>query len=119
MQVLNLKISFVLAVLPWTFATNVSAAETSATTSLVPMPETSIAAASRAAVERPHTYYLRTPEQQAAYGAWKRSVIAMASSQALDVVSSYGMREMNPLLADGTGRFGMKGAGIKLGATAA
>ena len=32
--------------------------------------------------------------------------------------SSYGMREMNPMLAGSDGRFGAKGAGIKLGATA-
>ncbi len=108
-----LRITFASALLSTAFA---------ADTTLVPMPETSVAALSRAALlsagERPHTYTLRTPEQQAAYNAWKISLLAVASSQALDVVSSYGMREVNPLLADATGRFGMKATGIKLGTTA-
>ena len=83
------------------------------------MPETSLPALTRTATERPPTYYLRTPEQQAAYNAWKRSVAIVAASQVLDVTSSYGMRELNPLLADSSQRFGMKAAGIKLGASAA
>src|SRR5437016_1229316 len=114
MKVLTL-ITLSAAIMPLTLAAESASAETS----LVPLPETSIAALSRSAVERPVTYTLRTPEQQAAYNAWKRSLIAVASSQALDVVSSYGMREMNPLLADGSGRFGMKAAGIKVSTTAA
>src|SRR5437016_4603175 len=114
MKVLTL-ITLSAAMLPLTLAAEPAASETF----LIPMPETSIAGLSRAAVERPYTYTLRTPEQQAAYNAWKISLLAVASSQALDVVSSYGMREMNPLLADGTGRFGMKATGIKLSTTAA
>ena len=49
---------------------------------------------------------------------WKMSVVPVFASQALDVTSSYGMRELNPMLASSDGSFGAKGAGIKLGATA-
>ena len=51
--------------------------------------------------------------------AWKRSLLAVAASQALDVASSYGLRELNPLLASSDGRFGGKAMSIKLGATGA
>ena len=50
---------------------------------------------------------------------WKMSVAPLFASQALDVTSSYGMRELNPLLASSDGSFGAKAAGIKLGSTAA
>jgi len=96
----------VLGLLPCAFA---------ADTSLIPAPE-SFAAIS---VGHPHTYTLRTPQQQAAYNAWKYSVVAVAASQALDVASSWSMREVNPLLANSEGRFGMKAAGIKFGTTGA
>ena len=114
MKVLILPVTLA-ALLPLMFAAESPAAETS----LVPMPPTSIAALSQAAVERPYTYTLRTPEQQAAYNAWKLSLVAVAASQALDAVSSYGLRELNPVLADGSGRFGMKATGVKLSTTAA
>ena len=51
--------------------------------------------------------------------AWKRSLLAVAASQSLDVASSYGLRELNPLLASSDGRFGGRAASIKLGTTAA
>ena len=57
--------------------------------------------------------------EQAAYRKWKMSLTPVFASQALDVASSYGMRELNPLLTSSDQRFGAKGAGIKLGATAA
>lgn len=50
---------------------------------------------------------------------WKMSVAPVFASQALDVASSYGMHELNPMLASSDGRFEAKGAGIKLGSTAA
>jgi len=114
MKVLILHVT-VAALLPLTLAAGSSVAETA----LVPMPPASIAAMSHAAVERPYTYTLRNPEQQAAYNAWKLSLVAVAASQALDAVSSYGLRELNPVLADGSGRFGMRATGIKVSATAA
>src|SRR5262249_20024560 len=58
-------------------------------------------------------------ESMAHLGAWKRSLMPFAASQALDVASSWGMRERNPLLAGGDGRFGAKAAGVKIGAAAA
>jgi hypothetical protein len=48
---------------------------------------------------------------------WKISVAPLVASQALDAASSYGMRELNPLLASSNGGFEMKAAAIKLGVT--
>jgi hypothetical protein len=53
----------------------------------------------------------------AALRSWKISLAPLVASQALDVSSSYGMRELNPLLASPNGGFEMKGAVIKLGFT--
>lgn len=61
----------------------------------------------------------RRAADQTAMRRWKLSVVPVFASQALDVTSSYGMRELNPMLASSDGSFGAKGAGIKLGATAA
>jgi hypothetical protein len=55
----------------------------------------------------------------AAVRAWKRSVAPFVAAQVLDVVSSYGMRERNPLLAGADGRFGSKALTMKLGFTGA
>jgi hypothetical protein len=60
----------------------------------------------------------RRAADQTAMRRWKMSVVPVFASQALDVTSSYGMRELNPMLASSDGSFGAKGAGIKLGATA-
>jgi hypothetical protein len=57
--------------------------------------------------------------QKRAYRNWKLSLVPVFASQTLDVASSYGMRELNPMLADANGRFGGQGAAIKLGTTAA
>jgi uncharacterized iron-regulated membrane protein len=56
---------------------------------------------------------------RASFKTWKLSLAPVFASQTLDVASSYGMRELNPMLAGPDGRFGAQGAGIKLGATAA
>jgi hypothetical protein len=50
---------------------------------------------------------------------WKFSLIPLVGSQALDASSSYGMRELNPLLASSNGGFEMKATSIKLGVTGA
>jgi hypothetical protein len=55
----------------------------------------------------------------AALKSWKISLAPLVASQALDVSSSYGMRELNPLLASANGGLEMKGAAIKLGITGA
>lgn len=86
---------------------------------VIPPPTRSIAQMVRAeSASEGRSRPERTPEQLSAYRAWKRSVIPVVASQALDVASSYGLRELNPLLADSSGRFGPKAASIKLGATA-
>ncbi len=48
---------------------------------------------------------------------WIVSLAPLAASQSLDTVSSFGRRELNPLLASPNGGFGMKAAGIKFGVT--
>jgi hypothetical protein len=53
------------------------------------------------------------------YRAWKVSLAPVIAGQALDIGSSYGMRELNPMMAGQDGRFGMKGASIKIGVSAA
>jgi len=60
----------------------------------------------------------RRAADQTSMRKWKMSVVPVFASQALDVTSSYGMRELNPMLASSDGSFGAKGAGIKLGAAA-
>ena len=57
--------------------------------------------------------------QADALRAWKVSLIPVVASQSLDIASSYGMYERNPMLAGPDGRFGTKALSIKLGATAA
>lgn len=84
----------------------------------LPPLRTQLALGQRAAAAPPPVAALRpeaTPQQR----AWKRSLIALAASQSLDAVSSYGMRELNPLMASPDGRFGAKAVSIKAGATAA
>jgi hypothetical protein len=46
---------------------------------------------------------------------WAISLAPLFASQALDAASSYGMRELNPLLAGSNGGFGMKATTIKFG----
>lgn len=50
---------------------------------------------------------------------WKLSLIPLAGSQVLDVSSSWGMRELNPVLAGNDGRFGAQAAAVKLGVAGA
>jgi hypothetical protein len=51
--------------------------------------------------------------------SWKLSLAPVLAGQALDASSSWGMRELNPVLAGPDGRFGMKSATVKLGVTGA
>jgi hypothetical protein len=50
--------------------------------------------------------------------SWKWSLAPLVASQALDIKSSYGMRELNPLLAGSQGQFGAQSTLLKVGATA-
>jgi len=59
-----------------------------------------------------------TPRQHLP-ASWKWSLAPVLASQALDVSSSYGMRELNPILSGSSGRFGMQSTAIKLGVTGA
>jgi hypothetical protein len=51
--------------------------------------------------------------------SWKWSLAPVLASQALDAASSYGMRELNPVLGGSDGRFGMQSTAIKAGVTGA
>jgi hypothetical protein len=52
-------------------------------------------------------------EAPRASGWWKASLVALAAGSALDIHSSLGKRELNPLLAGANGQFGAKGIAIK------
>jgi|SRR5579884_2188190 len=51
--------------------------------------------------------------------SWKWSLAPVVASQALDITSSYGMRELNPALAGPDGRFGLRAASVKISVTGA
>lgn len=82
----------------------------------VPQPRWRVADLARAESVRDLAQYT---EPRGLPRAWKISVIAVLASQAADAASSYGMPELNPVLAGPSGRFGARAVGIKLGATAA
>lgn len=46
---------------------------------------------------------------------WVASVAALLGAHAVDVASSYGRQETNPLLRSGSGRFDARSMGIKMG----
>jgi hypothetical protein len=46
---------------------------------------------------------------------WAISLAPLFASEALDAASSYGMRELNPLLASPNGGFGTQATGLKFG----
>ena len=46
---------------------------------------------------------------------WAISLAPLMAAQTLDAASSYGLRELNPLLASSNGGFGMKAVAIKFG----
>ena len=50
---------------------------------------------------------------------WAISLAPLFASEALDAASSYGMRELNPVLAGSSGGFGMKASVIKFGVVGA
>ena len=51
--------------------------------------------------------------------AWLRSAAPLVAAAALDVASSYGGRELNPLLAGRRGTFDARSAALKFGLTGA
>ena len=92
----------------------VSSAAFAQTNSGVPAQDRSIASLVRA--ESANTVQAQVTDSTRR--SWKLSLIPLIASQTLDVTSSYGLRELNPLLASSNGQFGAKAAGIKIGATA-
>ncbi len=51
--------------------------------------------------------------------SWKWSLVPLVASQTLDIASSYGMRELNPLLAGPQQQFSVKATVVKVAVTAA
>jgi len=79
-------------------------------------PETTQLLTGSIAATNPYSKHAAQPRD---YSAWKLSLLPVVASQAVDVSSSYGMRESNPLLAGADGRFGTQAAVVKLGLTGA
>jgi hypothetical protein len=52
-------------------------------------------------------------QQRAFMRSWERSLIPLVASQSLDAASSYGYRELNPLLAESNGVFGPRATVVK------
>lgn len=78
-----------------------------------------MSAAASCASDLPMIPAAREPVAKSALRAWKISLAPLIASQTLDATSSYGMRELNPLLASANGGFEMKATTIKLGVTGA
>jgi hypothetical protein len=65
------------------------------------------------------TLSTRSRASSAAYRSWKISLVPVIASQALDTYSSYGLRELNPVLAGPDQRFSNGSALIKIGVAGA
>jgi hypothetical protein len=63
-----------------------------------------------ASVARPANREYRKP-----LNLWKASAATLLAGNAMDVASSWGKRELNPVLAGSQGTFGKNGALLKLG----
>jgi hypothetical protein len=57
--------------------------------------------------------------RQTAMHRWEISLAPLVASQVLDSSSSWGMRELNPVLANPNGGFGARSAMLKLGTVGA
>lgn len=66
-----------------------------------------------ASVAVPAAYLSVEQASHQALKAWTRSLAPLVASQALDAASSYGYRELNPMLADRNGAFGVKSTVVK------
>jgi hypothetical protein len=76
-------------------------------------------AADLPAIRQPLEETARAAALKTSLKTWKLSLAPLVASQALDASSSYGMRELNPLLASPNGGFEAKALNIKLAMTAA
>src|SRR5690349_1748160 len=100
-----LRLSGVLAV----FLMANAATQGADATGIFPDPNRSVMALAREASEH------LNDRDRAGVRAWKWSLAPVVASQALDVASSWNMRELNPALAGGSGRFDAMSATLKLG----
>lgn len=62
-----------------------------------------------------HAQDLLNPNPGSGRTLWRASIAALTTANAMDVQSSWGKRELNPALANGSGTFGVQGALLKLG----
>jgi hypothetical protein len=95
---------------PAPFVADASLPEKPASLALLP--------AYRSVEESAATVIAETPNQARNHAWHKRWLISLAPlvvSQSLDASSSWGLRELNPVLAGSDGRFGMKATAIKFG----
>ena len=76
-------------------------------------------AADLPAIHQPVEDTARAAAMKTSLKTWQLSLAPLVASQALDASSSYGMRELNPLLTSPNGGFEAKALSIKLGMTAA
>lgn len=100
-------------------AANVPGASVSA--AVLPFPAAMALPAASAVLPKSGVSVDQTAEHVArTEAAWRKrwliSLAPLVAAQSLDAASSYGMRELNPLLAGSNGGFGMKAMGIKFGA---
>ena len=91
---------------------------------LMPAVAAAVFPLSHASIDQLPSSAFVTPERGAERSAsdnakwhrrWAFSLAPLFASEALDAASSFGMRELNPLLASPNGGFGMKATGIKFG----
>lgn len=98
---LTMNMLFAAALMPDTFAQDLVA----------PAPQSFLAAAQQPMTER--------IASQKSYRAWQLSLAPVIASQALDVYSSQGLRELNPALAGPDHRLDAQSALLKLGVAGA
>ncbi len=65
--------------------------------------------------ERPPFKVEISAKDARSYRAWKMSLAPVIAAQALDIASSRGLRERNPVLANANGQMGIQGSLIKAG----
>jgi hypothetical protein len=60
---------------------------------------------------------IRNDESNRRSASWKISAVALAGALAADIATSWGKREINPLVPTAGGTFGGRSAGLKIGVT--
>jgi hypothetical protein len=86
---------------------------------LLPEKAASLALPASSSREQSAAEVGKEKQNQARNHAWRNrwliSLAPLVASESFDAASSWGLREMNPVLAGPDGRFGMKATSIKFG----